>query len=157
MKFNGLPGDRHYGHRELPADQVRHRRPCTPIRYLHNFGGAREGFEQLAGQVVGRAHTRVSVRQLARIGFRVSDKLLEGLSRHRRIDGDAEKVGCHARNRVQVFDRIIERSALEQGLINVRQRAPKEDCIAVGAGTRDCGGTQRRAAAADVFNDHRAE
>jgi hypothetical protein len=46
------------------------------------------------------------------------------------MHGDAEEIGGHARNRIQVFDRIIERSALEQGLVDVRQRPAEQDRVA---------------------------
>ena len=78
-----------------------------------------ERFEQFAGEMLDRAGTGVPVGQLAGVCFRVSDELLEGLSRHRRMHGDAQNIGGYARNRIQVFDRIIERRALEQRLVDV--------------------------------------
>src|SRR5215471_20287984 len=62
-----------------------------------------------------------------------------------------------ARNRIQVLNRIIERPALEQRLVDVREGAAEQNGVAVRTGTGDRGGTQRTAAAAYVFDDHRAE
>src|SRR5262249_4434251 len=62
-----------------------------------------------------------------------------------------------ARNRIQVLNRIIERPALEQRLVDVREGAAEQNGVAVRTGTGDRGGTQRTTAAADVFDDHRAE
>ena len=107
--------------------------------------------------MLDRTDTGVSVGQLARVGFRISDELLEGLGRQGRMHGDAEDIGRHARNRVQVLDRIILRPALEQGLVDMRNRAAQHKGVAVRAGARDRGNTQRTAAATDVFNHHSAE
>src|ERR1700758_2327159 len=62
-----------------------------------------------------------------------------------------------ARNRIQVLNRIIERPALEQRLVDVREGAAEQNGVTVRTGAGDRGGTQRTAAAADVFDDHRAE
>src|SRR6516225_4924315 len=62
-----------------------------------------------------------------------------------------------ARNRIQVLNRIIKRPALEQRLVDVREGAAEQNGVAVRAGASDRGGTQGTAAAADVFDDHRAE
>src|SRR5215204_3333436 len=83
----------------------------------------RERFEQLAGKMLDRAHTRVSVGELAGIGFGVSDKPLQRLSRHRRMHSDTERIGCEARNWIKVFHRIVKRPALKQGLVDERLRA----------------------------------
>src|SRR6266478_6535930 len=47
------------------------------------------------------------------------------------MHGNAERISGHTRNRIQVFHRIIERPALKQGLVDVRQRAAKQDCVTV--------------------------
>src|SRR5262245_31926844 len=62
-----------------------------------------------------------------------------------------------ARNRIQVLKWIIERPALEQRLVDVREGAAEQNGVTVRTGASDRGGTQRTAAAADVFDDHRAE
>src|SRR5262245_4606183 len=62
-----------------------------------------------------------------------------------------------ARNRIQVLKWIIERPALEQRLVDVREGAAEQNGVPVWTGAGDRGGTQRTAAAADVFDDHRAE
>ena len=107
--------------------------------------------------MLDRADTGMPVGQLAGIGFRIGDELLQALNRHRRMHGDAEKIGGHARNRIQVLDRIIERPALEQRLVDVRLRPAEQDRVAVGPGAGDGGGTERGAAAADVLDHHGAE
>src|SRR5829696_4693948 len=61
----------------------------------------RERFEKLAGKI------------FAGIGFRVSDKLLKRVSRHRRMDSDTERIGCEARNRIEISHRIVKRPALK--------------------------------------------
>src|SRR5262245_55298511 len=73
------------------------------------------------------------------------------------MHGDTKRIGGNARNRIQVLDRIIERSALEQGLVDVRLRSAEEDGVAIRAGARDGSGTKRGAAAADVFNHDRPD
>src|SRR3954471_9840512 len=70
---------------------------------------------------------------------------------------DTKCIGSCSRNRVQVFDRIIKWSGLEQRLIDVRLSSAEQDRVAVGAGACDCGSAQRRAAAANVFNHHRSD
>src|SRR5262249_17666477 len=62
-----------------------------------------------------------------------------------------------ARNRIQVLNRIIERPALEQRLVDVRKGAAEQNGVAARASAGDRGGTQGTAAAADVFNDYGAE
>jgi len=36
------------------------------------------------------------------------------------MHGDAERIGGDARNRVQIFDGIVERLPLDQGFVDVR-------------------------------------
>src|SRR5262249_5441763 len=68
-----------------------------------------------------------------------------------------QRYDCQASNRIEILDRIIEWPALEQGLVDMREGAAEENGIAVRAGVGDRGSAQRTAAAADVFNEHRAE
>src|SRR6516164_2944261 len=62
-----------------------------------------------------------------------------------------------ARNRIQVLNRIIERPALEQRLVDVPEGAAEQNGVTVRTGAGDRGGAQRTAATVDVFDDHRAE
>src|SRR6516165_7577612 len=73
------------------------------------------------------------------------------------MDRKRESNDRQARNRIQVLNRIIERPALEQRLVDVREGAAEQKGVTVRTGAGDRGGTQRTAAAADVFDDHRAE
>src|SRR5438552_12159485 len=107
--------------------------------------------------MLDRADPRVPVGQLAGIGFRIDYEFLERLNWYRAMHCNAEDIGGHARNRIQVLDRVIQRPALEQGLVDVRLRAAEQDRVAIRPGACDGGGTERRAAATDVFNHHRAE
>ena len=50
--------------------------------------------------------------------------------------GQAE-THCESRNRLQILDRIIERLALEQGLVDVRNRAAEKNGVSIGSGARD--------------------
>src|SRR6516165_3749787 len=97
------------------------------------------------------------VGQLAGIGLRISDELFEVLRRHRWMDCKRHGNDRQARNRIQVLDRVIEWSALEQRLVDVREGASEQNGVAIWAGAGDRGGTQRTAATTDVFDDHRAE
>ena len=67
------------------------------------------------------------------------------------------QLGGHARDRIEVLDRIVERPALEQGLVHVSLRPAEQDGVAVRRGAHDGGGTERGAAATDVLDHHRAE
>ena len=58
------------------------------------------------------------------------------------MDGDTENIGGHARNWIQVLDWVVERPALEQGLVDVGLRASEQDRVAVRTGACDSGGTQ---------------
>src|SRR6516162_2384948 len=73
------------------------------------------------------------------------------------MDRKRQSNDCQARNRIQVLNRIIERPALEQRLVDVREGAAEQNGVTVRTGAGDRGGTQRTAAAADVFDNHRAE
>src|SRR5262249_37764034 len=103
------------------------------------------------------ANTGVSVGQLAAMGLGVSDELFEVLRRHGWMDCERQSNDRQARNGIQVLNRIIERPALEQRLVDVREGAAEQNGVAVPAGAAYRGGTQGNAAAADVFNDRRAE
>src|SRR5262249_35770376 len=104
-----------------------------------------------------RANTGVSVGQLAGIGLGISDELFEVLCRHRWMHRKRQRYDCQASNRIEILDRIIEWPALEQALVDMREGPAEENGIAVRAGVGDSGSTQRTAAAADVFDEHRAE
>src|SRR5262245_22538924 len=71
--------------------------------------------------------------------------------------GDAKNVGRHARDGIQVFDRVVDRMAFEQRLVDVRQRAPKQNRVTIRPCACDSRGPERPARAADVFNHHRAK
>src|SRR5262249_40931962 len=68
-----------------------------------------------------------------------------------------QRYDCQASNRIEILDRIVEWPALEQTLVDMREGAAEENGVAVRAGVGDRGSTQRTAAAADVFDEHRAE
>ncbi len=70
---------------------------------------------------------------------------------------DAEEIDRRTRNRSQVLDRIVERPALEQRLVDVRLRPTEQDRIAVRRGARDGGPTQRRTATAHILKYHSTE
>src|SRR5215470_8849 len=91
------------------------------------------------------------------MGLGISDELFEVLRRHGWMDCERQSNDRQARNRIQVLNRIIERPALEQALVDMREGAAEENGVAVGAGVGDRGSTQRTTAAADVFDEHRAE
>ena len=73
------------------------------------------------------------------------------------MDCERQSNDRQARNRIQVLNRIMERPALEQRLVDVREGAAEQNGVTVRTGAGDRGGTQRTAAAADVFDGHRAE
>src|SRR5215468_8472375 len=107
--------------------------------------------------MVRRADTVMPVGQFAGIGLGISDEILQRLRRQRRIDCDGESEESHARNRVQVLDWIVQWPALEQGLVDMRNRAAQQKGVAIGAGARDRSGAQRTAGAAYVLDGNRAE
>src|SRR5207245_2345125 len=86
-----------------------------------------------------------------------SDELRERLSRHRGMHGDAQNIGGYGGNRIQIFDRIIERLGLEQRLVDVRLRPAEQDRVAVGSSACDRRSAQRGTAATDIFDHHRSE
>ena len=59
-----------------------------------------------------------------------------------------------ARDWFHVFDRVIERLALEQCFVDMRLCPAEQDRVAVGTSADDLGGAKRRAAATDVFDHH---
>src|ERR1700704_4014397 len=73
------------------------------------------------------------------------------------MNRDTKRIGSNARNRIEVFDRVIERPALEQGLVNVRLSSTEQDRVAIRTGASDGSCTKRRATATDVFNHHRSD
>src|SRR5262245_43827627 len=112
MEFDDLPRHSRYAHRHLSADEVRNHRTSAAIWYVHDLRCPGERFEQFPREMLDRARPGVPVGQLAGICFRISDELLEGVSRHRGVHGDAENIGGDAGNRIQILDRIIEWLAL---------------------------------------------
>src|SRR5437879_4273280 len=70
------------------------------------------------------------------------------------MDCDTKRIGGDTRNRVEVFERVVEGAALEQGLVNVRLGAAQQNRVAIRASASDGGSTERRATPANVFNHH---
>ena len=66
--------------------------------------------------------------------------------------GDAEKIDGNARHWIQILQRIIEWSRLEQRFVDMGLGAAEQQSVAIGLRSRHSRGTQRRPAAADVFN-----
>src|SRR5882672_7415285 len=97
------------------------------------------------------------VEQLAKSGLGISDELLRRLWRQQRIDGDGPRAEGDARNWVQLLDWIVQRSVLEQGLIDMRDCAAPQKGIAVEASSRDRRSTHRTAAATHILDDNRAQ
>ena len=157
MQFEHLSGHGHDNHWNLPADEVRDRRAAASIGHVRDTRGSRQRFEQFAGQMHQRANTRGAVGELSGVCLGVIDKLVQALSRYRKMDSDGECRNCQARNRLQVLDRIVKWSALEDGLGHMRNSAAQQDGVAVRGCACDCGSTQRTAATAHVFNDNRAK
>src|SRR5262249_7513396 len=67
---------------------------------------------------------------------------------------DTQCISSDARNRIQVFDRIIEGPTLEQGFVDVRLSSAEQERVAIRARARDSRSTERRTATANVFNHH---
>src|SRR6266849_9451920 len=103
--------------------------------------------------MIGRANAVMPVGQFAGIGLGISDELFQRLRQQLRIDCDGEGEEGHARNRVQILDWIVQWPALEQGLVDMRERAAQQKGVAIGAGARDRSSAQRTAAAAYVLDD----
>src|SRR5262249_52019121 len=101
--------------------------------------------------MIRRADTVMPVGQFAGIGLGISDELFQRWRRQRRIDCDGQGEEGHARNRVEILDWIVQWPALEQGLVDMRERAAQQKGVAIRAGARDRSSTQRAAAAADVL------
>src|SRR5207245_11243137 len=95
--------------------------------------------------------------QLAWTGLGISGERFDGANGERRVNGNDEAIGSHARNRIEILDRIVERPALEQGLVEVRLRPAEQDGVAVRRSAYDCSGTERSAAPTDILDHHRAE
>jgi hypothetical protein len=73
------------------------------------------------------------------------------------VHGNDEAIGSHARNRIESLDRIVERPALEQSLVDVRLRPTEQDGVAVRRSAGDRNGAERSAAPANVLDHHRAK
>src|SRR5262249_41272299 len=127
-------------HWNLSADQIRDQRASTSVWHLNDIRCPGERLKQLAHEMLDRADTGVPVGELARIGFRVSDELLQVLRRDSRMDRDTKSIGSYACDRVHVFHRIIQGPALEQSLIEMRLSPTKQDRVAIGARTSDGSG-----------------
>jgi hypothetical protein len=69
------------------------------------------------------------------------------------MDGNGEIPDRDAHDGVQILIRIVERMAFYQGLVDIWQRAPEQQGVAVWTCSRDCGSTQGSATAADILND----
>ncbi|MEA2880531.1 MAG: hypothetical protein QOF14_5727 [Hyphomicrobiales bacterium] len=63
----------------------------------------------------------------------------------------------HTRDWHEVIDRVVERSVLQQALINVRLGPAEQDRVTVWSGSRDCGCTNRRTAPSNVLHHDRAD
>jgi len=73
------------------------------------------------------------------------------------VHGNDEAIGSHARNRIEILDRIVERPALEQSLVDVRLRPAEQDGVAIRRSADDRSGAERSAAPADILDHHRAK
>jgi hypothetical protein len=73
------------------------------------------------------------------------------------VHGNDEAIGSHARNRIEILDRIVERPALEQSLVDVRLRPAEQDGVAVRRSADDRSGAERSAAPTNVLDHHRAK
>src|SRR5215207_6976222 len=73
------------------------------------------------------------------------------------MDRNAERIGCKARDRVQIFHRIIERPALEQGLVDQGLGAPEQNRVPIRFCPCDRGRADGRASPTHVLDDDSAE
>ena len=73
------------------------------------------------------------------------------------MHGNDETIGSHACNRIEILDRIVERAALEQGLVEVRLRPAEQDGVAVRRSPYDRGRAERGAAPTDILDHHGAK
>ena len=73
------------------------------------------------------------------------------------MNGERESRNHHIGNRLELLERIVERTALEDRLGDVGARSAQQDGVAVGTGAGDRGGAERTAAAALVLDHDGAE
>src|SRR5262245_17068256 len=103
--------------------------------------------------MLDRTDPRMSVRHLSGVGICISDEFLETERRHRGMHSDTKNVRGHRCNRIEVFDWVVKRGALEQGLIDVRERSAEQKRVAVRRGVGNRGGTDGTPATSYVFDD----
>src|SRR4029450_632621 len=107
--------------------------------------------------MVQRANAGMPIGQLAGIGLGIVDELSQCASRHGGMNGERESRNHHIGNRLELLERIVERTALEDRLGDVSAGTTEQNRIAVRTGASDRGGTERTASSALVFNDDGAK
>jgi len=146
----GSGGDRREQDRGVPADGRGDRRPAT----VEGDGGQIEPerlLEHFAGEIAGRAQSRMGVSMLARARFHPGDELLDGRRRYGRMHEQHLRRYADERYRRQIRRRI-EAKPGEQARIDHERTADHEHRVAIGRCPRDERGADIAATAGMVLD-----
>ena len=109
--------------------------------------------QQHAGQMGGRASPCGAVIDLAGIGFREGQKLLQILGRKVLAQDDVMGGEGERADGLEALDRIIGGAGVERGARDMRRDVMHEHGVTVGRGARGAKRARRAAGAGGVFND----
>src|SRR5690606_22490628 len=117
--------------------------------------------EQFAGEVTTATVAARTVVQDAGVGLGVGDEIGHAADVHflRLFRVHDEHVGHvhHERHGFEVFGGIERHFFVDPGVHRVRSECRHAECLAIGRGLGDHGGTNVASGTGTVFDDHRAE
>src|SRR5262249_56020897 len=125
-----------------PADGVGGRGYGPSVWHMQEVGESRQRFQQFARQVIERANAGMPIGQLAGIGLGVVDELSQCPGRHCGMDHERERRNHDVRNWLELLERIVERTALEDRLGDMGARAAQEDGVAIRTDASDGSSTE---------------
>src|SRR6202044_1509982 len=157
MISNELSGHCGRRHCHVTGDRVCGRRSGATIGNLNKVGQSSQRLEQFSREMVERANTSVTIRELAAIRFVVIDELLQRIGRDRRIDCDREGRHRNVGNRLKVSYRIVKRPGFEDCFGDVSARPTQQDGVAVRLRMGDGGCSKGTSTTALILDNNGSE
>jgi hypothetical protein len=136
-----------------PSRSFDDRRAAAILRLDERHAGAL--LQQLAGDVTERAVARISRGDLAGIGLRVVDKLLQRFRRKTVLGRDDDRRFAHQHDRREVALRIVRHDLVDELVVRRRPGRREQERVAVRRGFRDGRAPDIAARAGPVVDDER--
>ena len=143
-----------HSHRDLPAEQVRNRRPAAAISDVQHVDSG-DFVQHFADEMMRGSVARCAEGDLARIALGVIDQFPDRLDGQCRMHGNRENVLCDRAQRREVLHPVVRHLLLQRDRQYMGRRVADTDGVTVRCGAGEKLRADRAARARLVLDDER--